>query len=111
MRKGGGKQKGAAFEREVVAFWKCIDIRSNDQCWPWLKGKDSAGYATLKFEGIRDRAHRVAWRLNRGKHPGKWKIRHRCDKPECCNPAHLFRGTQKQNMQEASKRGRMQRPR
>lgn len=107
MRPGGGKQKGSAFEREIAAFWARVKRGNPGECWLWLMGTDSNGYGTLVFDGKQDRAHRVAWRIGRNRKPGRWRIRHRCDTPGCCNPSHLFRGTQKQNIQEASRRGRM----
>lgn len=100
-----GKQKGSTFER---AFWERVDVQIKDKCWPWLKATDTNGYGVLWDENKSlNRAHRVAWRLSRKKLPGHWRIRHRCDNPPCCNPNHLFRGTQKQNLVEAHSRGRM----
>jgi len=31
---------------------------------------------------------------------------HKCDNTECCNPLHLFKGTQKDNLQDMIKKGR-----
>jgi hypothetical protein len=35
-------------------------------------------------------------------------VLHRCDNPSCINPLHLDVGTQKQNMQDSSRKGRCQ---
>jgi hypothetical protein len=88
-------------------FWSRVQIGGPDECWPWLGGCSSNRYGIVWFKGIHISAHRLAWKFNRRRTPGRWHIRHRCDNPPCCNPKHLFRGTQTQNLREASKRGRM----
>lgn len=49
---------------------------------------------------------RFAWHLTMGPIPdGKWVL-HRCDTPACCNPEHLFLGTQFDNMRDMVRKGR-----
>jgi hypothetical protein len=50
-------------------------------------------------------AHRLAWLFTYGEWPAL-RVLHRCDNPPCCNPAHLFLGTQAENMQDAAHKGR-----
>ena len=51
--------------------------------------------------------HRLSFFIN--KHPFKNSlfVCHKCDNPPCVNPNHLFLGTNKDNLQDASKKGRL----
>lgn len=50
--------------------------------------------------------HRAAWELAHGPIPDGLFVLHRCDTPACCEPAHLFLGTQADNMLDKSAKGR-----
>ena len=86
-------------------FWERVDIRGPNDCWFWTKAL-CHGYGSVRFERRICRAHRVAYELTFGKIPGGLYCCHRCDNPICCNPDHLFVGTQKDNIQDCSRKGR-----
>lgn len=87
-------------------FWPKVDKRGPDDCWPWLASDDGHGYGAF-WDGDRvTKASRFAYALVHGPIPDGIDILHRCDNPPCCNPAHLFAGTAKDNIQDMLSKGR-----
>lgn len=76
-------------------------------CWEWNHGRTSYGYGLGVLNGRRVMAHRMIWYLKDGVYPSPNDfICHRCDNPPCCNPDHLFIGTQTDNMRDCVDKGR-----
>lgn len=89
-------------------FWPKVDVCGRDECWPWLASRHRQGYGQIgDSNGGLLRAHRVAWSLANGPAPEGMSVLHKCDNPPCCNPAHLFLGTQLDNVRDAIAKGRM----
>jgi hypothetical protein len=91
---------------------KSIYIDPMSGCWLWIAGKHNAGYGDLKRYGkpqerISSLAHRISWEIYRGPIPKGMNVCHHCDIRSCVNPYHLFLGTDKDNMQDALKKGRL----
>lgn len=78
-----------------------------EACWPWTGRRDRGGYGRIWYEGRQAYAHRTAWEMANGPVPTKLSICHTCDNPPCCNPAHLFAGTHRENLQDAGRKGRL----
>lgn len=91
-------------------FWSKVDRRGPDECWPWQeRSRNEHGYGIFHVGamGKVQKAHRVAYELATGvKLTPEVKIRHSCDNPPCCNPAHLLPGTQADNLADMHRRGR-----
>lgn len=79
------------------------------RCWLWSGYCDPAGYGRLQAPGFGNYAHRAAYGIANGCIP-KLFVLHSCDRPACCNPAHLREGTQADNVADREARGRGRRP-
>lgn len=85
-------------EIQIAEFWSQVDVRGPDECWEWIGRRWLKGpYGRYKH---RFKAHRVAYQIAKKRKPGKRFVRHTCDNPPCCNPAHLRIGTPGQNMKD-----------
>jgi len=91
--------------RGPQGFWAKVDKSAGPQgCWERSGFHDKDGYA--KFN--QTRAHVYSLGLVLGRKP-EGLVLHLCDNPGCVNPLHLMEGTQKENRQQAAKRGRTSR--
>lgn len=92
--------------RFIKNFWERVDVQGEDDCWLW-KGAigNRGGYGSLNYEGRSLQAHRVSYHLTCDD-PGELYVLHKCDTPLCCNPKHLFLGTQLDNMRDMIRKGR-----
>lgn len=90
-----------------VRFWSKVNKTNPNGCWIWLGTKDRKGYGKIHAHGKNGvLAHRVAWELTNGLIPNRLHILHHCDNPSCVNPAHLFLGTNADNVADKLKKGR-----
>lgn len=96
---------------ERVTFWDRVAVGEPDECWLWLGGRKSKdprrAYGEVWMDGRKRPAHRVAWELHYGEpFPVGLNACHSCDNPPCVNPRHVFPGSQRDNMQDAVRKGR-----
>ena len=83
-----------------------INQRGPDECWPWRGGIGTWGYGTFWMDGRNINASRAAYLLLVGRADSSQVVCHRCDNPACCNPAHLWLGTQADNLKDCRRKGR-----
>lgn len=77
------------------------------RCWDWTGALNKDGYGFFRVAYKTHGSHRAAWIIaNRRKVPEGLCVCHKCDRPSCVNPEHLFLGTRKDNIQDAIKKGR-----
>jgi hypothetical protein len=73
-------------------------------CWIWTGGADV--YGSMWYNGRHMGAHRASYLIHHGPIPDGMHVCHRCDTPLCVNPDHLFIGSRRDNMHDASVKGR-----
>ncbi len=86
-------------------FWSYV--KKTETCWEWTRQISQIGYGRFFFRKKGWMAHRVSWTLSCGEIPPGLFVLHHCDVRRCVRPDHLFLGTQKQNIQDAVRKGRM----
>lgn len=75
-------------------------------CVEWSLMRNKNGYGKILAFGEKRLSHRISYELFVGPIPDGFYVCHRCDNPSCCNPSHLFVGTQKDNLGDAKRKGR-----
>ena len=79
-------------------------------CWIWTAYRNPYGYGEVGRSNPRrvECSHRVAWELEQGP-AGELCVLHKCDRPSCVRPEHLFLGTRTENMVDKVRKGRQHR--
>lgn len=101
--------------RDIARFWAKVHHGAHGACWFWNGSgvPDGHGYMGLGHRPHNQPyyAHRIAWTIANGDIPDGQVVMHSCDVPRCCNPDHLFLGTQGDNNRDAAAKGRLNVPR
>jgi hypothetical protein len=87
-------------------FWSKVDRSGGERaCWPWCARRLKSGYGSFflskKTKPGTTTSNRMALILSGVKLTRRQYACH-----ECCNPAHLFPGTAKQNQEDSFNKGR-----
>lgn len=85
-------------------------VLKSEDCWLWLGGKQRGGYGAFYYrDGETTRqisAHRASYLLFIGPLQDGELVLHKCDTPPCVNPAHLKKGSYKNNSEDMYEKGR-----
>jgi hypothetical protein len=109
-RLASAKRNGERRRNTPEKFWSRVN--KTETCWLWTGRVDVSGYGVFRVYGrgvCSIKAHRYAWELTKGPIPEGLRVLHRCDVRACLNPAHLFIGTDADNMRDKCEKGRQPR--
>ena len=88
---------------------KCAETGSiigGVRCLEWTGKLNEHGYGNHYLRGRCILAHRYAWQSFKSPIPEGMNVCHKCDNPRCCEIAHLFVGTQADNLVDMTNKGR-----
>ena len=85
----------------VAEFWRRVN--KTETCWLWFTGDRGSFWDQTRIWA----ATHYAWMLEYGPVPKGLFVLHSCDVPACVRVSHLFLGTQKDNVRDAVKKGRL----
>lgn len=96
-------------QRAEAGLMRRREIEATTGCWLWTGCKLPTGHGQLTIKGKVYQAHRVSAYLwlgldinNRfmGSRRDRSQVNHKCQNASCFNPAHLYVGTQRENVMD-----------
>jgi hypothetical protein len=87
-------------------LWSRVVTRGSDECWPWVAGRAKDGRGRIRIGHATYFVPRVVYAIVTGQDPGTAEVCHSCDNPNCCNPAHLWLGDDRDNQHDRNIKGR-----
>lgn len=93
-------------DKTIARFWSKVARRGPDDCWDWTASRVTDGYGEFRLNKPRRkcRTHVFSYEIHKGTTNGLY-VCHSCDRPPCCNPAHLWLGTNRDNINDLVAKG------
>ena len=101
-----GLSKIILSQKNINNFLAKFNRGDNDDCWNWMASSNEGGYGWFSVGERMELAHRVSYTYFNGGIPQGLLVLHSCDNPICINPHHLRVGTQQDNIDDMTGRGR-----
>jgi hypothetical protein len=81
-------------------------VTTETGCQEFVGARNNKGYGNIVIEGQYKKAHRLAYEYHKGPIPEGMHVLHKCDNPPCCNPEHLFLGSNLDNVIDSTNKNR-----
>ena len=90
----------------VERFMRFVSPEPNTGCWLWTGAIGTCGYGQFLMGGKTRTASRAAYLMFVGQIGAGLCVCHRCDERSCVSPAHLFLGSELDNVRDRVRKGR-----
>lgn len=98
-----------SYEKVLLGLLETRTDRSG-KCWIWTGPLHIQGYGKIIIYKTQLLMHRVSYEIYMGEIPDELDVLHNCpggDNRKCVNPAHLWIGTQRDNILDCQAKGRL----
>lgn len=94
-------------DEKLMARMSAKIVRGAEGCWDWV-GATVRGRACIRYRGSSMSAPRLSKVITDKAWPAEGMFAcHSCDNPRCMNPAHIWWGTNQDNIRDAAEKGRL----